>query len=238
MARPPFDKLEARIGYKFRDRGLLTEALTHSSYVKESASGESDNERDEFLGDAVLSFIITVRLVDAFPEFDEGKLSLARSSLVAATFLAKSAAELELGDYLRIGPAEERTGGRKKSGILADALEALLAAVYRDGGIEAAQSFVDRVILPAALAECLDEFFTQNYKGILQERLQAGHHPAALYRVVKEGGLEHEKTFTVEVKVGDSIIAEGSGGSKKAAEQQAARLALIEMGKKKVEANG
>jgi ribonuclease-3 len=237
MPLPSFDKLEARIGYKFRNQNLLIEALTHSSYVRELANGDRDNELAEFLGDSVLDFIVTVRLIETFPEYDEGKLSLARSSLVAASFLAKAAADLKLGDYLRLGPAEEKTGGRKKSGILADAIEALLAAVYRDGGMEAAQHFVDRVILPPNLAECVYELFLQNYKGILQEHLQAEHQPAARYRVVKETGLEHQKTFTVEVNAGDSIIAQGRGGSKKAAEQQAARLALRHLGKK-VEADG
>lgn len=232
MARPSFDKLEARIGYEFQNQNLLIEALTHSSYVKELGSGGRDNELAEFLGDAVLNFAVAVRLIETFPEYDEGKLSLARSSLVAASHLAKVAADIELGDYLRLGPAEEKTGGRMKPGILADALEALLAAVYRDGGVEAAQRVVDRVILPPNLAECVHEFFGQNYKGILQEQLQAGHRPAARYRVVEETGLEHQKTFTVEVKAGDSIVARGRGGSKKAAEQQAARLALRHLGKK------
>ena len=164
-------------------------------------------------------------------------MSLARASLVAASFLGPAAADLQLGDFLRLGPAEEKTGGRMKSGIIADALEALVAAVYRDGGVEAAQGLVDRVILPPNLTEGVQEFFLQNYKGTLQEILQAEHQPAAQYRVVEEAGLEHQKTFTVEVKAGDSIIARGQGGSKKAAEQQAARLALEHLGKK-VEADG
>lgn len=237
MSQPSLDKLEARIGYKFRKQDLLIEALTHASYVKEFASGDRDNELMEFLGDAVLNLAVAMRLIDTFPEYDEGKLSLARSSLVAASFLAKTAAALELGDYLRLGPAEEKTGGRKKSGILADALEALLAAVYHDGGMEAAQRFVDAVILPPNLADCVHELFWRNYKGILQEHLQAEHQPAARYRVIEETGLEHQKTFTVEVKAGDCIVARGRGGSKKAAEQQAAQLALRHLGKN-VEADG
>ena len=237
MARPSFDKLEARIGYKFRDPDLLREALTHSSYVKEVAGSERDNEFLEFLGDAVLNFAVTLRLIRTFPEYDEGKLSRARSSLVSASFLAPAAARLQLGDSLRLGPAEEKTGGRKKPGILTDAVEAVLAAVYRDGGLRAAQRFVDRVILPANLPDCVQESFLQNYKGILQERLQSGHQAVAQYRVVEEAGLEHQKTFTVEVTAGDSVIARGRGGSKKAAEQQAARIALKHLGMK-VEADG
>lgn len=237
MARPAFDKLEVRIGYQFRNAKLLREALTHSSYVKEKGGRGHDNERDEFLGDAVLNFVVTERLVEAFPDYDEGKLSLARSSLVSAAYLAKTAAALALGDYLRLGPGEERTGGRKKPGILADAAEALVAAVYRDGGIEAARGLVHRVILPADLEAGVEELFTQNYKGILQERLQAVRDCPARYLVVKESGLEHQKIFTVEVRAGDSIVAQGSGNSKKVAEQEAARRALIELAKK-AEANG
>lgn len=232
MTRPSLDKLEARIGYKFQNRDLLLKALTHSSYVKEVGDSDRDNELLEFLGDSVLSFAVTLRLIETFPDFDEGKLSLARSSLVAAKYLAPVAAEIHLGECLRLGPAEEKSGGRKKSGILADAMEALLAAVYRDGGLEAARGFVDRVILPADLPESVQGFFSQNYKGLLQEHLQSKHQPPAQYRVVEEAGLEHQKTFTVEVKAGDSIMTRGRGATKKAAEQQAARLALKHLGKK------
>jgi ribonuclease III len=237
MAQPSLDKLEARVEYQFQNRDLLVEALTHSSYVKEVGDGGRDNELMEFLGDAVLNFAATIRLIEVFPKYDEGELSLARSSLVAASFLGEAAADLHLGDFLRLGPAEERTGGRNKAGILADALEALVAAIYRDGGMEAAQRFVDRVILPSNLAECVQEFFSQNYKGTLQEHLQAGHEPPAEYRVVEEAGLEHQKIFTVEVRAGDSIVARGQGGSKKAAEQEAARVALTHL-TTKVETDG
>ena len=237
MARSSFNGLEKRIGYKFRNRDLLIEALTHSSYAQEVSHPTRDNELMEFLGDAVLNFAVTLRLLDVFPDYDEGKLSLARSSLVAASHLSGIAAELDLGEYLRLGQSEEKSGGRKKAGILADALEALLAAVYRDGGFDAARNLVEKVLLPSALADGADELFTTNYKGTLQEHLQAGRRGPARYRVVEEDGLEHQKVFTVEVMAGEDVVARGSGNSKKAAQQQAAKQAL-EILAAKVEADG
>lgn len=226
MARPSYARLEKRIGYKFRNQGLLVEALTHSSYAQEASRSARDNELMEFLGDAVLNLTVTLRLIETFPEYDEGKLSLARSSLVAASYLAGIAGDLDLGAYLLLGLSEEKSGGRKKSGILADATEALLAAIYRDGGFDAARKFVDQVILPSDLSDRVDELFATNYKGTLQEYLQAGRQGPAQYRVVEEQGLEHQKTFTVEVKAGEKVAARGRGRSKKAAQQQAAKSAL------------
>jgi len=226
MVRPSFNRLEKRIGYKFHKKDLLVEALTHSSYAQEVSHPTRDNELMEFLGDAVLSFAVTLRLLEAFPEYDEGKLSLARSSLVAANYLSGVALGLGLGEYLRLGQSEERSGGRHKSGILVDALEALLAAVYRDGGFEEARNFVERVILPSDLVARVDDLFATNYKGALQERLQAERQGPARYSVVEEEGLEHQKTFIVEVRTGAGVVARGSGASKKAAQQQAAKRAL------------
>ena len=237
MARPSYDKLEKRVGYKFRNQHLLTEALTHSSYAQEVSHPTRDNELMEFLGDAVLNFAVTFRLIEAFPEYDEGKLSLARSCLVAANYLQGVAADLGLGEYLLLGSAEEKSGGRKKAGIVVDALEALLAAVYRDGGLEAARRFVEKVVLPPDLSERVGELFSTNYKGALQEYLQAGRQGPAQYRVVEEGGLEHQKTFVVEVKAGGKVVARGRGASKKAAQQQAAKRALAIL-TRKAEADG
>ena len=237
MVRSSLNRLEKRIGYKFRDHALLMEALTHSSYAQETSRPTHDNERMEFLGDAVLNFAVTLRLIEAFPEYDEGKLSLARSSLVAASYLGGVAADLKLGEYLRLGQSEEKSGGRNKAGILVDALEALLAAVYRDGGLDAARSLVEDVILPSDLSGRVDDLFAKNYKGTLQERLQAVRQGPAQYRVVEEGGAEHQKTFTVEVRTNDGVVARGSGGSKKAAQQQAAKHALAILAAK-VEADG
>jgi ribonuclease III len=226
MAQPSFDRLEKRIGYKFRNQSFLIGAFTHSSYAQEAPQPTRDNELMEFLGDAVLGFAVTLQLIESFPEYNEGKLSLARASLVAASYLGVVAADLELGNYLLLGLSEEKSGGRNKTGILVDALEALLAAVYRDGGLEVARKFVKQVILPPDLSERVDELFARNYKGALQEYLQSERCGTAQYRVVEEGGLEHQKTFTVEVKAGNRVAARGSGGSKKAAQQQAAKNAL------------
>jgi ribonuclease III len=229
MAQVSLEQLQERIGYKFRKLDLLLEALTHSSFAREASSPTRDNELMEFLGDAVLSFLVTVRLVEAFPEFDEGKLSRARAGLVAATHLQKVAAELDLGKFLRLGPSEERTGGREKTGLLVNAMEAVIAAIYRDGGIEPAGAFIEQFVIPAHLDGDAEEFSAANYKGTLQEHLQAQRQGPVHYRIVEEAGAEHRKVFTVEVRAAGHIIGRGTGWTKKAAEQEAARAALQQM---------
>jgi ribonuclease-3 len=225
------EDLQSQIGYHFQNPRLLLEALTHASFAQETNSGQRDNEQLEFLGDAVLNFIVSVRLADAFPEYEEGKLSRARARLVAAEHLAYVAGRLQLGEYLRLGRGEEKTGGRSKSNLQVNALEALIAALYRDGGLEAARSFVDRFVLPEDLPSRADELFSTDFKSALQEYLQGAKARPAEYRVVEEFGPEHQKTFSVEVVLDDGRAARGSGGSKKAAEQQAARLLLQLLGK-------
>jgi ribonuclease-3 len=237
MAEFSLEQLQDLIGYRFRDPGVLLEALTHSSYAREASEPSRDNEQLEFLGDAVLNFLVSVRLADTFPQYAEGKLSRARASLVTASHLGTVAGQLALGEYLRLGRGEEKTGGRSKPALLANALEALLAALYRDGGIETARRFVDRFVLPPDLAACADDLFSTDYKSALQEYWQAERLNPADYRVVEETGPEHEKTFTVEVLAGDNLVAQGRGGSKKAAEQQAAKAALELLGRK-TESNG
>lgn len=226
MAKTSLKNLQAQIGYQFRSRQLLLEALTHSSYAREASGRARDNERLEFLGDAVLNFLVSVRLADTFPQYKEGSLSRARARLVEAEHLAKVAKDLELGKYLRLGRGEKKTGGHAKSALLADALEALVAALYRDGGLEAAQAFLDRFIVPRDLAARADDLLSVDYKSALQEYLQGRRLRLAKYRVVREEGPEHRKTFTVEASAGDGAVAQGTGGSKKAAEQQAARKLL------------
>jgi ribonuclease-3 len=226
MVKSSLEALQESIDYHFRDPNLLLEALTHSSYARESLHAGRDNEQLEFLGDAVLNFLVSVRLADTFPQYHEGKLSRARARLVAAEHLSQAAAKLELGTYLRLGRGEEKTGGRDKARLLVDALEALVAAIYRDGGLRATQRFVKRYILPDDLIAAADELFLIDYKSALQENLQGEHKGPAIYRVVKEAGPEHRKTFTVEVEAGWELVARGVGGSKKAAEQQAARVLL------------
>jgi len=231
------DQFQDTIGYRFRNPQLLLEALTHSSYAQEASERSRDNEQLEFLGDAVLNFLVSVLLTDAFPEWEEGQLTRARSRLVAAAHLSTVATRLELGNYLRLGRGEEKTGGRTKAALLVNALEAVVASLYRDGGLETARLFVQRFVLPADLAASADDLFSIDYKSALQEYLQAGRQLPAEYRVVDETGPEHQKTFTVEVVAGENLVARGRGGSKKAAEQQAAKMVLERLGKR-AEVNG
>ncbi len=232
MAENPLDELQNALGYRFGNPHLLLEALTHSSYAQEVSGCPRDNEQLEFLGDAVLTFVVSVMLADAFPGWEEGKLTRARARLVAAAHLSTVASHLQLGSYLRLGRGEEKTGGRAKAALLVNALEALVAALYRDGGLDAARQFVLRFILPPDLQANADTLFTIDYKSALQEYLQAGRLGPAEYRVVEESGPEHQKTFTVEVSAGENLAARGRGGSKKSAEQQAAKRALERLGKK------
>jgi ribonuclease III len=229
MGRSSIEALQRAIGYEFRRSEFLFEALTHSSYARESAEPVKDNEQFEFLGDAILGFVVSVKLADAFPQYPEGKLSRGRSRLVAAEHLSKVAAQLGLGRYLRLGRGEEKTGGRFKARLAVNALEALAAAIYRDGGLAAAERFISEYILPPDLAAVKHLIFSVDYKSALQERLQAGKQGVALYRIVEETGPEHRKTFVVEVRALGQT-ARGSGESKKIAEQEAARtlLELIE----------
>ncbi len=226
------DELQSHIGYRFQNDGILLEALTHSSFAQETTAQLRDNEQLEFLGDAVLNFIVSVRLADVFPHHEEGRLSRARARLVAAEHLARAAARLNLGDYLRLGRGEEKTGGRSKGNLQVNALEALIAALYRDGGLEAARRFVEQFVLPEDLPACADELFSTDYKSALQEHLQAKGCGPAVYRVVEESGPEHQKTFTVEASAGENLTARGMGGSKKSAEQQAAKNLLEFLGRK------
>ncbi len=242
MAKPSIENLQKVIDYHFRKSDLLTEAITHSSFSSESSGSREalravrDNEQLEFLGDAVLGFVVSSKLADAFPECSEGKLSRAKSRLVATEHLSQVAARLGLGDYLRLGHGEEKTGGRSKSRLAVDALEALVAAIYRDGGIRAAQRFITHFILPADLAATGDLLFTVDYKSALQEYLQAERLGAATYRIIAEEGPEHRKTFVVEVSA-SGWVARGEGGNKKLAQQEAARMCL-EMVERSRLANG
>lgn len=229
MAGILLDRLQDVIGYRFRNPELLLEAVTHSSYVQEDSRKGRDNERLEFLGDAVLNFLVSVRLSDAFPEYEEGELSRARARLVTSSHLADVAGRLELGEYLRLGRGEEKTGGREKAALRVNALEAMVAALYRDGGLEASRLFIEKFVLPPDLAARSADLFSTDFKSALQERLQASRLGPAEYRVVDEKGPEHRKTFTVEVAVAEDLRAQGKGKSKKAAEQQAAECLLAHL---------
>jgi ribonuclease-3 len=234
MTENTLDRLQDFIGYGFQNSQFLLEALTHSSYAQEAPERCRDNEQLEFLGDAVLNFVVSVALVRAFPEWEEGQLTRARARLVAATHLARVGTSLELGSYLRLGRGEEKTGGRNKSALFVNALEALVAAIFLDGGLEPAEGFVKRFIFPASLVAAGEELFSVDYKSGLQEYLQSARKAPAEYQVVEETGPEHQKTFTVEVVAGEDAVARGRGTSKKAAEQEAARAALERLREKTV----
>ena len=219
--------LELRLGHRFRDSELLERALTHRSLANEDASGAiADNESLEFLGDAVLGFVMADILFREFPDLDEGQKSKIKGSLVSTPSLARLARRLELGDALMLGRGEEKTGGRRKQALLANTYEALIAALYLDAGIEAARRFIRR-----EFAEPLEEvrrpdFWGRDYKSALQEFLQARELPLPEYQVAAESGPDHRKLFLVEVRVRGEKIAEANGRSKKEAEQEAARIAL------------
>jgi ribonuclease-3 len=221
--------LERRIGYRFKDRGLLEQGLTHRSRAAEDVSGAADNESLEFLGDAVLGFVVADRLFHQFPEYDEGQKSKIKAAVVSTQSLARHAEAIKLGDYLLLGRGEEKTGGRLKSALLADTYEALVAAIYLDGGLEPAAAFLHRE-LKDAIDGGSERLFVQDYKSALQERVQALGRPLPEYRVSGESGPDHEKLFNVEVAVSGEVLGAATGRAKKEAEQDAARQALERLG--------
>ena len=226
--RDEFDALQQAIGYRFRDRGLLEHAMTHTSRANEDVSGGvHDNESMEFLGDAVIGFVVADVLFREFPEFDEGQKSKTKASLVSTATLARQAERLALGEHLLLGRGEEKTGGRRKQALLADGYEALIAAIYLDGGIEHARAFITREF-GGLLAEVRQHGVAgpQDYKSALQELLQGRELPLPEYRLVGTLGPDHRKLFQVEVVVNGEPLAESTGPSKKEAEQDAARAAL------------
>lgn len=232
--RDEFDALERRIDYRFRDPGLLEHALTHRSSVHEDVSGGVfDNESLEFLGDAVLGFVIADLLFRQFPEHNEGQKSKLKAWLVSEPSLAQLATELGIGDYLILGRGEEKSGGRRKRALIADSFEALIAAIYLDGGIEPARDFIARRFQPLiaeARATPEEAVFTSDFKSALQERLQAQERGLPEYRLVAEHGPAHRKRFEVEIWLEGEPLARGQGASKKRAEQEAARHALAALG--------
>ncbi len=224
------EPLERRIGYRFRDRGMLEHALTHRSRVHEDASGGVfDNESMEFLGDSVLGFIIADLLFRQFPQHNEGQKSKLKASIVSAASLARLGEKLALGEYLILGRGEEKTGGRRKHALIADCYEALIAAIYLDGGIEATRGFIERQVgelIEDARRTGADAAFTEDYKSALQEWLQSHDRGLPSYRLAEESGPAHRRLFVVDVVVNGEPVARAEGKSKKEAAQAAARLAL------------
>lgn len=225
--RDEFEDLQARIDYRFNDRGLLEHALTHRSRAAEDLSGGViDNESLEFLGDAVLGFVVADALFHRYPDYSEGQKSKIKASVVSTQSLARHAERLGLGDHLILGRGEEKTGGRFKAALLADAYEALIAGIYLDGGIDAAGTFLRRELADAIEAGRQPDFHGQDFKSALQERLQSLGRPLPEYRVVNEEGPDHRKIFHVHVVASGETLATASGKAKKEAEQEAARKAL------------
>jgi ribonuclease III len=237
-------ELQAVLGHAFRQPELLERALTHSSHAHEEskaanaepATEKLDNEQFEFLGDAVLGLVASQLLFERFPGFHEGQLSKLKAHLVSAGHLVSVAAGLELGQYLRLGRGEERSGGRHKGTLLSDALEAVIAAMYLDAGLDKTREFIIRWILEPELdrisTESASEFSLADYKSALQELLQSMGRLQPVYAIVKEEGPDHRKTFTVEARIypqgqaKPEYVARAEGATKKKAEQLAAKQAL------------
>ncbi len=229
-------QLEERLGYRFTKTELLERALTHSSAIPDLRAAHPadadpstiphDNEQLEFLGDAVLDMLASEYLLAAFPEWSEGQLSKSRARIVNARALELAARRLHLGEFLRLGRGEEKTGGRDKPALLADAFEAVIAAIYLDSGLEAAREVLKRALFEWALEERGARIADSDRKSALQELLQGRGQPPAEYRVVGESGPDHQKKFRIEVWVAGVCMASGEGSTKKEAEQRAARTAL------------
>ena len=219
--------LERRIGYIFEDESLLEEALTHSSYANEHGLGRLGcNERLEFLGDAVLSAVVADHLYRTLPDMEEGELTKQRAAMVCESALATFARDIDLGKDMRFGKGELKTHGNERDAILSDCFEAVIAAIYLDGGVEAARKFISRHVLQ----EAAEVMLSRDYKTELQEVIQQNPEEKLRYVHAGESGPDHDKTFTVEVWLNSNIIATAQGHSKKQAEQNAAAEALRLMG--------
>lgn len=219
-------RLEAAIGHRFSDRALLSRALTHASWANEQPDRPPYNETLEFLGDGLLGFLVGELLLETFPRAPEGVLTRLRAQLVSAPALARKASELGLGAALRISAGEERAGGRRRQGLLSDALEAVAAAVYLDAGFPAARDLVRRLYGAEAAALSPESALSDDPKTALQLRLQAEGRALPTYRVARRDGPSHEPKFTIRVEVEGEPPAFGEGPSRKAAEQEAARALL------------
>src|ERR1700731_3829569 len=227
------EQFEERLGRKFNNPGLLRRALTHSSAVPDLRAADAadvalaqDNEQLEFLGDAVLNLLASEYLLEKFPQWSEGQLSKSRARLVNAQALESAARRMALGEHLRLGRGEEKTKGREKPALLADAFEAVVAAIYLDGGLMPAREMLRTALFDSALEERGSTLFETDRKSALQEFLQGRGQTPAEYRLVAERGPDHQKTFQVEVWAEGSCLASGQGSTKKEAEQRAAGTAL------------
>jgi ribonuclease-3 len=231
------EALETELGYRFEDRELLRVALSHKSLSEGTSENCPDNERMEFLGDSILGFITSEWLLQKFPAWEEGRLSKVKAHLVSASYLYQAAHELDLGPHLLMGRGEELSGGRQKKRLLANAMEALIAAVYLDGGIEAARGLVIRQLLAPFDASEAEGREVVNFKGALKELSESLSLPPPYYSIIEERGPDHAKTFVVEVRVGQQYSAKAEGVSKKGASQTAAKAVLERLITEHPEAN-
>jgi ribonuclease III len=222
-------ELEQKIGYSFRSRALLDRALTHRSFANERAEkGCQHNEALEFLGDSVLGMVVSAWLLERYPELSEGKLSKMKAFLVSESSLVELAEEIELGDYILLNRGEEKTGGRRKHTLLADAYEALIGVIYIDAGIAGAERFLRRELNEKMSSIDPSAMIGADYKSALQERLQASGAPVPEYVVVETSGPDHRRTFQIELRVNGRALGTGEGRSIKLAQQEAARSALTD----------
>lgn len=227
------EKLQKNLKLKFKNLGLLKEALTHRSYLNEVKGRRiQSNERLEFLGDAILEFIVSEWLFKKFPQFPEGKLTSLRSNLVKTSSLAKIAKKLKVGNYLLLSKGEKESNGQQNPTLLANTLEAIIGAILLDQGLQPTKAFIFKNFKPL-LNQIIQTGILKDYKSLLQEKTQAETSQAPLYKIVKEEGPEHNKTFTVNVLVQGVAIAQGKGKSKQKAEEDAAKKALEKLSTKK-----
>ncbi len=238
MTAPTLNVLETKLGHSFRNRSLLEQALTHSSYARENQGLGPDNEQMEFLGDAVLGLVTSLELFRRFPEHHEGQLSKLKAHLVSTEHLVRASKRLGVGQYLRLGRGEEKSGGRSKATLLADSLEAILAALYLDSGLSVAEEFIlNKILAPEfrRLERHPDEApGLADYKSRLQEFVHATGRPQPVYALLKEQGPAHRRMFTVEARIQSrdgsvEFAASGRGATKKRAEQNAAHRILLRL---------
>jgi len=228
---PDIKKLQKILGVSFNQPALLEQALVHSSYINENTAGNiSHNERLEFIGDAVLGFIIAEKLYQELPDLSEGQMTMARATLVKGDTLARVAGEIGLGDFLYMGKGEEASGGRSKPANLAGALEAVIAAIYLDQGIYTAKIVVSK-FFEKELQQLVSQGVEVDYKSKLQELTQSRYQSTPIYKLIGEEGPDHDKTFTVDVMINDKWLGMGVGKSKKMAETEAAKAALAALNK-------
>lgn len=220
----PIEKLEEKIGYTYQNKELLLQALTHSSFSNEQKINKSkDYERLEFLGDAVLELVSSDFLFHSNPDMPEGKLTRMRASMVCEPALAFCARDLQLHEYIRLGKGEEMTGGRHRDSIISDVMEAVIGSLYLDGGFQIAHDFIHRFIL----SDLEDKILFYDAKTVLQEMIQEDPQGTLQYRLIKEEGPDHDKSFMVEACINGKPVSQGVGRTKKAAEQQAAYEAIL-----------